>query len=585
MITEQIVDGEKRNLYMDGGLYKQLTESVAPSVQKKDKDWFCIVDGEEGCLTGDTIINTNRNTLGRKFRLDYMYKQYHQRDNVSEKTLKKRWDIKTPTYVRSFDGNSIKLHKIKDVVYSGKKEVWELNLENGRKIKATRDHKIMTKDGWKELQELNNEDMIMCDTLRPQRGNQKSYKLRDHLIRCPFHPFKDRHGDVSVHRLSYEANINKLKFMDFLDILWNDENEAKNLEYINPDIFHIHHKDGNHYNNSIDNLELIEKENHLLLHAKKDESFRNFNQGIPIFSKVESIMKRGIEKTYDIICEEPHRNFVANGIVVHNSGKSVFAMQIAKILDPKFTHEQVAFNPAEFIRLVMKSKKNQCIILDEAYNGLSSRSALSEMNNLMVSLMMEMRQKNLFVIIVMPTFFMLDKYCALHRAKGLFHIYTRDGDRGYWHFFDKRKMKFIYLNGKKFYEYGSEKPRIFGRFYDQYMVNEEEYRRIKSQALHKKKRGTKAEVYKQQRDTLFWLLSHEYKMSQQKIADMCKKWGYTVGRRTIADILTAKKTEVIIKKALSKEEDKETNEKVGETQQKPFVVPNVSENLVLAGEE
>jgi len=44
---------------------------------------------------------------------------------------------------------------------------------------------------------------------------------------------------------------------------------------------------------------------------------------VPTYSKVKSIKYIGEEKTYDIICKAPHHNFVANGIVIHNSGKSV----------------------------------------------------------------------------------------------------------------------------------------------------------------------------------------------------------------------------------------------------------------------
>ncbi len=239
------------------------------------------------------------------------------------------------------------------------------------------------------------------------------------------------------------------------------------------------------------------------------------------------------------------------------SGKSVFGMQIAKVLDPNFTHEQVAFNSNDFIRLVMRSKKYQCIVFDEAFTGLSSRSSLSEINNLMVSLMMEMRQKNLFIIIIMPTFFMLDKYCALHRAKGLFHVYTRDGKRGYWSFFDRRGMKYLYLNGKKFYEYGSQKPILFGRFQDQYMINESKYREVKSDSLHKKKRATRAEVYKMQRDILFWVLIKNYNKTQQEVSDLCRKEKYKIDRSSISLIIKERMKNKLIDKALQEEVNSE----------------------------
>jgi len=235
------------------------------------------------------------------------------------------------------------------------------------------------------------------------------------------------------------------------------------------------------------------------------------------------------------------------------SGKSVFGFQIAKILDPNFTHEQVAFNSNDFIRLVIKAKKNQCIVFDEAFTGLSSRTALSEINNMLVSLMMEMRQKNLFIILIMPSFFMLDKYCVLHRAKGLFHVYLQNGRRGFWHFYNRQRTKMLYLLGKKFYDYSKPKPIIFGRFQDQYMIDKKPYIDIKIKALHGKKRSTRAEVYKMQRDTLLWVMFHEYKKTQTDISIQAKKWGYKIDRSTIGDIVRDKNRNIMVEEALTTE--------------------------------
>jgi len=103
---------------------------------------------------------------------------------------------------------------------------------------------------------------------------------------------------------------------------------------------------------------------------------------------------------------------------VEGCGKSVFALQLAKILDPTFNLSRVCMTPQEFTRAILKAGKGQCVVFDEAFTGLSSRASLTEINRLIVSLMMEMRQKNLFVIIVMPTIFLLDRYVAIFRARG-----------------------------------------------------------------------------------------------------------------------------------------------------------------------
>ncbi len=228
---------------------------------------------------------------------------------------------------------------------------------------------------------------------------------------------------------------------------------------------------------------------------------------------------------------------------LEGSGKSVMAFQIAKVLDPNFSHKQIAFTSNDFIKLVVNAKRFSCVVFDEAFTGLSSRASLSEINQLLVSLMMECRQKNLFIILVMPSFFMLDKYAALHRAKGLFHIAMRKGMRGYWYYYNRQGKKMLYLTGKKFYEYGGVKPIIKGVFRDQYMVNEEEYRNMKRLSLNRKRRNTRAQVYKSQRDTLFWIMIKELGSSQVNTARLCKKNGYSIDNSSISDIIHTKSKE------------------------------------------
>ncbi len=238
------------------------------------------------------------------------------------------------------------------------------------------------------------------------------------------------------------------------------------------------------------------------------------------------------------------------------SGKSVFSMQIAKVLDPSFNLSRVCMTPEEFTKAIIKAKKGQCVIFDEAFTGLSSRSSLAEVNRIIVSLMMEMRQKNLFVIIVMPSIFLLDKYVALWRAKGLFHVYMREGKRGRWVYFNNKKKKLLYLIGRKLYDYSKPRSKFRGRFRDQYTVNEGEYREKKTFALKKKSRLTKATVYLEQRNCLFWILHKEVGKNHTHIVKLCKKWGYSIDRSSISKIIIDKQRQILEEESLKEEEAK-----------------------------
>ncbi len=217
------------------------------------------------------------------------------------------------------------------------------------------------------------------------------------------------------------------------------------------------------------------------------------------------------------------------------SGKSVFGMQLAKALDPDFDMSRLCFTADEFTKAIIRAKKGQCVVYDEAFTGLSARGSLTEVNRLLVSLMMEMRQKNLFVIIVMPTFFLLDKYVALWRAKGLFHVYTKQGKRGFWMYFNRQKKKELYLTGRKLYEYSRPRSSFRGRFFDQYTVDESEYRKRKQDALNKKSRVTRSHTYMEQRNILLYLLNKKYDIPQKEISHGMQKAGNSLSQNSISE--------------------------------------------------
>jgi len=168
------------------------------------------------------------------------------------------------------------------------------------------------------------------------------------------------------------------------------------------------------------------------------ESKINFYMSPPTEEECNNIRKAVITKDRDFV-------MIIDG--EEGSGKSVLAQQVAKKLDPKFNMENICFNADQFISRLKKAPKYSCIILDEAFSSANSRSSLTEVNRSLIGVATEMRQQNLFVIIVIPSFFDLDKYFALWRCRALFHVYfKKDGSRGSYIIFPKRNS----LNISKF---------------------------------------------------------------------------------------------------------------------------------------
>jgi hypothetical protein len=185
--------------------------------------------------------------------------------------------------------------------------------------------------------------------------------------------------------------------------------------------------------------------------------------------------KRKLKDDFDWI-------FIVDGR--ERSGKSVVAQQCAKYVDPTFCLDRICFTPDEFSNAIINAEKFSAVVYDEAYGGMSSRAAMSEINRTLMSMLAEIGQKNLFVFIVLPCFFEIDKYAGVWRSAGLFHVYLGDEfSRGQYAFWNYQKKKLLYILGKKFYSYSRPKPNFIARFNRGYSVDEQEYRQKKLASL------------------------------------------------------------------------------------------------------
>ena len=104
--------------YMDDRLLHSLDKKVIPSLKDKDKDFVLCIDGREGCFFEDTLIKTSDGDI-----------QIKDLDNGKE------------FFVESLDIEKDKIETNKAIcIHSGVKELFEIETEDGRKIKATNNH-------------------------------------------------------------------------------------------------------------------------------------------------------------------------------------------------------------------------------------------------------------------------------------------------------------------------------------------------------------------------------------------------------------------------------------------------------------
>jgi ABC-type dipeptide/oligopeptide/nickel transport system ATPase subunit len=211
---------------------------------------------------------------------------------------------------------------------------------------------------------------------------------------------------------------------------------------------------------------------------------------------------------------------------VEGSGKSTFGMQLAKYLDPTFDISKICFRAEDFLEKIKRHdflKKGDCILLDEGFI-INSRASMTQMNREFLGILSECRQKNLFLVIILPSFFDLDKNLALWRSRGLFHIYHESMERGYFNYYGYDKKKYLYVAGKKFYDYKKAAKDFNGRFTKYVPIDEEEYKRLKLHAFEYRTVPISSRVKKYfwQRNVLMNWVYEKKLLNQTEIGEILK---------------------------------------------------------------
>ena len=189
----------------------------------------------------------------------------------------------------------------------------------------------------------------------------------------------------------------------------------------------------------------------------------------------------------------PHRRsdlfIIIDGPV--GSGKTTLSFQCARYFDPTFNLSRVVFSVDDFLDALINAEPGQAVVFDEAII-VNSRSALTEFNKKVIIAMTQIRSKGLYIFFNIPSLFDLDRNLVLNRCHLLLHCYQDSfGDRGKFCVFDKDKMKFLYLKGKRLYSYAQPKANFVARFNEYFWIDREEYEKKKRSELRKQGKGKK----------------------------------------------------------------------------------------------
>lgn len=308
--------------------------------------WRQWIRHRTACLSSDTELVFNRPidnkaykmTIGEVYskfqptvnnRPDKQRNPYFKRDRIQKMQLRCLDEItgepKTTTIV--------------DIWQTGIKIVYNLILSNGRSIKASKDHRILTETGWKALKDIGVGECVTTissrfgEVIKPVLnkidldteewtalyGWEDYYEISDQgrvrrivggrgsrsYGKCKVITVSSGRAVVSLNKPNYQATIqiHRAMLLSFYDLPEDTE------------LTESCHKDGNSLNNVLENLywgtsktngeDMVEHGTSTYLTAQ------------PV--TVLNIVELPPEMTYDIEVEGPNHNFSANDIIVHNS--------------------------------------------------------------------------------------------------------------------------------------------------------------------------------------------------------------------------------------------------------------------------
>lgn len=279
-----------------------------------------LIFDEPGCVYGDAIMAVNRNGKGFSIKLRDLVARFNGTGNFPGP----RWDLTRPTFVQREVDGTLRLGRISAAWSSGVKTTYTLTTVTGRTIRATDGHPFLTERGWVRLDHLERGDLVHV------RGKQRT---TGHLVKPRYrevaglraHPYarginrRTSPYRVAHHRLVAESLLNGIDVDTFIQRVRGYH--VIGLKFLDPEEFAVHHSDHNPANNSVDNLEVLTHADHHRLHASEGTADHVLFKTTT--DRVVSVERYGEEETFDIEVDDDPHNFLADGFVVHNTGKTI----------------------------------------------------------------------------------------------------------------------------------------------------------------------------------------------------------------------------------------------------------------------
>ena len=300
--------------------------------------------GPNACLDSETfipyrVVSSEGRVQNKKGgTIEHLYERFNGIEREGSGYYQRPQTIDSDFYTLSVDEEGMVFtNKIVDVVSTGSKECFEVKTSSGATLTATKDHKFLTGNEYVPLEDLRPGTRLMLNSktwskyAKTDTGS-KEYRnywyVKEHPVAGEKKVKDSASGKVYTYkrlaqaRAVVEADMNGIPVAEYRSRL--NDGDLSGLSFLSRDT-HVHHLDENFTNDVLSNLVALTKEKHVSLHSQEKDFGPRVTEDF-----VESITSVGMRRTFDIKMDVPYNNYIANDIVVHNSGKTTLALLVIK---------------------------------------------------------------------------------------------------------------------------------------------------------------------------------------------------------------------------------------------------------------
>lgn len=265
-----------------------------------------IASYNEECLSGKTLITrlgpNNDNMRKKNSSLEVLYRNWHEGVPDTKGRIRKLKSCRN-VYVRSYDERTLKpvKSKVKNILKKGIQITYRVVTDSGYEVRSTMSHEFFTPQGWKTLKELLPGDYIYRAGLVNENEEEKMPpRLRQGI---QFWTTQKKPYVVGLDgglcylcgkTLTYAAAE-----IDHMVPVVKDITKALDVKNLAPACKECHRR----------------KTNTEQIYASRSLT------GSLRPTQILSIGEPESEETYDLVLESPHHNYLANRLMVHNSGR------------------------------------------------------------------------------------------------------------------------------------------------------------------------------------------------------------------------------------------------------------------------